>query len=217
MIRLADLLLSGTAAILMILPATGCRPEKRAMEKVVDDYIHAIQERDDERLLALYAPMARALAAAPQAERASLRKRLLAAIDARHAAYLTGREEGHLPLKDDGIVLVRALRLGRGTYYENVEAAVSGADRAYLVQEVRLAYRSMPLQNLPVGTTIYLLGEPLGTVYHPVIGRRRKAVRRLLERVWVRWSLIRAEGEWLVQAVGPDQRPPLSYTDTTRF
>ena len=115
------------------------------------------------------------------------------------------------------MVLIRALNLGRGTYYETVAVSHPEAGRAVLTQEVRLSYRAINLSSLPAGTTIYLLGLPPGKVYHPVIGQRVPAARQLMEKAWLRWDLVQVDGHWLVKNVGFDERPPTYYDDTTRF
>jgi hypothetical protein len=201
---------------LLALATCACGGQGQAVADAVEDYIHAVAERDARRLTELSAGITRALAAAPGEEQA-LQAAFSALLDARHAAYLQGRDAGHLELDPDGIVLIRALNLGRGTYYEPVEISFQGADQARLVMEVRLAYRSINVSSLPSGTVIYLLGAPLGTVYHPELGAREPAARRLLETLWLGWDLARIDGRWRIAAVVPDARPPRTYSDTTRY
>ena len=171
-----------------------------------------------QQVLDLSAPLAAALATEPVVRHEAVRKRFRQAVEARYSTYEKGKDEGRLDFHADGVVLTRALNLGRGAYYETVSIGFPAEGTAVLVQEVRLAYRSIDIFSLPVGTTIYLLGEPLGTIYNPVIGEETPALRRLLERVWLRWSLQRVDDRWLVMSVEPDpERPPDSYVDTTRF
>jgi hypothetical protein len=61
------------------------------------------------------------------------------------------------------------------------------------------------------------MGMPVGKIYSPVIGAGEPAARRLLERIWLRWDLVRENGMWKVAGVAPDPREPESYADTTRF
>ena len=205
----------GTLLPVLFLAACGSpRPE---IEEVVDRYILAVQERDTERLISSSAGIFQALRDASEEEQAGLRAAYEEMLDGRYEAYRTGRDAGRLEFTPDGVVLIRALNLGRGTYYETTATEEPDPGRARLIQEVRLAYRAINLSSLPAGTTIYLLGLPLGTVYQPVIGNREPAVRQVLERIWLRWDLVFLEGGWRVEQVGPDPRPPWSYTDSTRY
>jgi hypothetical protein len=205
------------AALLSVLLLAACGGPRPDLEETVDRYILAVQERDTERLISLGAGIFQALRDAPEEKRAGLRAAYEEMLDSRHEAYATGRDEGWLEFTPDGVVLIRALNLGRGTYYETTATEETGPGRARLIQEVRLAYRAIDLSTLPAGTTIYLLGLPLGTVYRPVIGGREPAVRQVLERIWLRWELVFLEGAWRVEKVEPDPRPPWSYTDSTRY
>lgn len=195
-----------------------CTAPSPEVQRTVDRYILAMAHRDMEQLLDLYAPLLERLAAEPAARHAEIRGRFRQYAEARYAAYEAGKDEGHLEFQPVGIVLARALNLGRGAYYETIDVQFPDADRAVLIQEVRLAYRSIDTASLPRGTTIYLMGEPLGTIYNPVIGARQPAARRLLEKVWLRWSLVKRDGRWRVVQVEPDPaRPPESYVDTRQL
>jgi hypothetical protein len=200
----------------LLLPA-GCGPSRRDLEVAVETYIQAVQELDAARLEQVSAvPMAReeALEGAPAENRQML---LEARLEQRFHDYQAQQAAGYLLFARDGFLLIRGLGLGQGAYYETVSVEGAGKDRAILVQEVRLAYRSIDLSRLPRGTTIYLMGMPVGKIYSPVIGAGEPAARRLLERIWLRWDLVRENGMWKVAGVAPDPREPESYADTTRF
>ncbi|MFQ5669019.1 MAG: hypothetical protein ACE5HD_00710 [Acidobacteriota bacterium] len=207
---------AGPALLVLLLVA--CEEQPAEIRSVVDEYIRAVQERDHDRLADLSGPLALRLEAAPAGEREAIRADYLRLLDRRQAAYLQDRETGRLSFHADGVVLVRALNLGRGVYYQTVEERFPEPGRAVLIQEVRLAYRFIDLSRLPPGTTIYLLGMPLGRIYRPVIGGDRPAARRLLDTVWIRWNLVKVDGRWRVESVGWDaDRPPVHYADTTRY
>lgn len=181
-------------------------------------YLRAVQERDTVTLLDLAAAYVLEQRDTPEPDQEALQRRYEAMVDARYEGWMADRDEGRLQLDPDGIALIRALKLGRGAYYETVASGRTSPERAFLVHEVRLAYRSIDLSGLPAGTTIYLLGAPLGTVHHPVIGKHEPAGRRLLDRLWIRWDLVQVDDRWLVESVGADpDRPPLTYDDTTRY
>ncbi len=206
-----------SGGLLLALAALACGGPRPVVVQTVEAYIHAVQERNADRLMDLSAGMWRALSQAPPDERETLRQAYRVLLDGRHAAYLQGRDAGRLEFEPDGIVLIRALNLGRGTYYEPVEVEFPEPGRARVVLEVRLAYRSIDVSTLPAGTVIYLLGMPLGAVYHPEIGAREPAARELLEMVWMGWDLSLLDGRWRVERVVPDARPPATTRDTTRF
>jgi len=201
---------------ILLLPA-GCGPSQRDLEVTVETYIQAVKELDAAALEQVSAvPMA--LEEAPEGAPAGDRRMLLEArLEQRFHDYQAQQAAGYLLFARDGFLLLRGLGLGRGAYYETVSVQGAGEGRAVLIQEVRLAYRSIDLSRLPRGTTIYLMGLPVGKIYSPVIGTGEPAARQLLERLWLRWDLVREDGMWKVAGVAPDPREPESYADTTRF
>ncbi|MFQ5720597.1 MAG: hypothetical protein ACE5IK_13735 [Acidobacteriota bacterium] len=211
--------LGSTLGLLLAVHVAGCAPAAGEVSRTVQRYVQAVAQRDADTLMELYAPLAAALAAAPDdAVRDVLRREFRAFLDDQYAAYRRDRDLGKLTFSPEGVVLLRGLNVGRGAYTEVVETRFPGRDEAVLIQEVRLAYRSIDVDGLPPGTTIYLMGDPPGTIYNPVIGDRAPAARRLLERLWLRWTLTRGQGVWRVADVRPDpDRPPDVYLDTRRF
>lgn len=209
--------LGALALIFGLLVPAACGPSRRDLEAAVEIYIQAVQELDATRLAAVSAvPMA--MEGEPEDAPAGNRLELLEArLEQRFHDYQAQREAGFLLFAPDGFLLIRGLSLGRGAYYETVSVKGAGEGRALLIQEVRLAYRSINLSHLPRGTTIYLMGLPMGKIYSPVIGAGEPAARRLLERVWLGWTLVREDGTWKVAGVSPAAREPESYADTTRY
>lgn len=205
-----------SALLVVILATVGCS-SRGAMDQVIDRYIRAVQNLDAARLGDVSAvPMA---VAGESGERTPDQRRQLleTRLDERFRAHLEQRDAGYLVFERDGLILIQALGLGRGTYYETVTARRTGTGRMEVIQEVRLAYRSIDLSRLPRGTTIYLLGMPPGKVYHPVLGAGKAGVRRLLERIWLHWDMVRGQSGWQVAAVRVADRPPEVYDDTTRY
>jgi hypothetical protein len=203
--------------LLVVSLPTPCCSSGSELERVIDRYIRAVQNLDAPRLAEVSAvPMAVAGESGDGAPDQRLRL-LEIRLDQRFKAHLAQRDAGHLEFEPDGLILIQALGLGRGTYYETVTTRRTGSGRAEVIQEVRLAYGSIDLSRLPRGTTIYLMGMPLGKVYHPVLGMGEPAVRQLLERIWLRWDLVRVEGGWRVAGLAVADRPPEIYDDTTRY
>ena len=132
------------------------------MDQVIDRYIRAVQNLDAPRLAEVSAvPMA--VEGEPGDRSPDQRLQLLETrLDQRFKAHREQRDSGHLEFEPDGLILIQALGLGRGTYYETVTSRRTGPGRVELIQEVRLAYGSIDLSRLPRGTTIYLMGMPLG-------------------------------------------------------
>ncbi|MCZ6601095.1 MAG: hypothetical protein O7A07_09645 [Acidobacteria bacterium] len=220
-IRSQDRWAAASAAVLCVVLgvslATVCCSSRSEMDQVIDRYIRAVQNLDAPRLAEVSAvPMA--VEGEPGDRSPDQRLQLLETrLDQRFKAHLEQRDSGHFEFEPDGLILIQALGLGRGTYYETVTSRRTGPGRVELIQEVRLAYGSIDLSRLPRGTTIYLMGMPLGKVYHPVLGAGEAAARQLLERIWLRWDLVRGQGGWRVAGLTVADRPPEIYNDTTRY
>jgi hypothetical protein len=215
--RSAGSRLGALALIFGLLAPVACGPSRGDLEAAVEAYVQAVQELDAPRLMEVSAvPMAMegALPDAPAGDRLTLLERRL---EQRFHDYEAQRAAGYFLFAPDGFLLIRGLGLGRGAYYETVSVERTGKGRALLISEVRLAYRSINLSRLPRGTTIYLMGLPMGKIYSPVIGAGDPAARQLLERVWLGWDMVREDGNWKVAGVSPAAREPESYADTTRF
>jgi len=198
------------------LATIGCSSQGE-MDRVIERYIRSVQNLDAPRLAEVSAvPMA--VEGDSEDRAADRRVQLLETrLDQRFRAHQVQRDTGRLEFEADGLILIQALGLGRGTYYETVTTRRTGPGRWEVIQEVRLAYGSIDLSRLPRGTTIYLMGMPLGKVYRPVLGAEKAAVRRLLERIWLRWDLVHGQEGWRVSGVTVADRPPVVYNDTTRY
>ncbi len=211
---MAAALLCAVLALSLVTMSCSSRSE---MGQVIDRYIRATQNLDAPRLAEVSAvPLAMEGDTGDRTPEQRLQL-LETRLDERFRAHQEQRDAGWLVFERDGLILIQALGLGRGTYYETVTARRTGSGRAEVIQEVRLAYGSIDLSRLPRGTTIYLMGMPLGKIYHPVLGAGEAAVRHLLERIWLRWDLVRGQEGWRVAGVTVAGRPPEVYDDTTRY
>jgi len=98
--------------------------------------------------------------------------------------YEAQRDSGHFDVDERGYALVRATRVGRGTFWQ-VERAEGPADAPVLLLKLNFGYGEIPFGSLPPGTTVYLLGHPLGTVHPVVLGRGETRRLTLLEHAWL--------------------------------
>lgn len=198
-----------------MLPA-GCDSGRTTAERVISDFAESVQS---ENLDALSCLLAGAVRPGEDPERAAERRRTFDEwARGRYAAYLSGRDHGGVDLEEDGIVLVKAFALGKGTYYE-IEGTDRPAPQRWIVDtEVRFAYGEIEIAGLPPGTVFYLCGLPLGRIESVKIPNGPAEVRtEVLETVVVRWTLVRepaappCPARWSVASV-----VPLARTATTR-
>jgi len=170
--------------------ALSCGPGRSVAERVVEAYVEAAQAGNAD---ALYCLSASAAGAPDLGDTPAVRRETFAAwARAELDAYLDGRAAGQVDLDRSPIVLVKALTLGKGTYYR-IESAVPVADEAAAVDmDVRLAYESIDLAGLSPGTGFFVCGPPPGAITHVVVPRFGGEITLdVLDRVPVRWTLVR--------------------------
>jgi hypothetical protein len=200
---LFTLLVAGAS---LALPSA-CSPEATPQETVLR-FQQAVQDGDFDALFCLSAgaPGAEELGADPQARREGF----AAWAAARLGDYESGREEGHVEPAGDGILTVKLLALGRGTFYrfEPPRQVDGGAVR--LPASLTLGYPQLDLSRLSPGTTFYLCGAPFGTVHAVRVPSGAREVRlEVLDRITIEWSLLRQDAAdgcpagWAVAGVAP--------------
>ncbi len=194
---------NGIAATALMASALSCTPVRDLGESAIAGFVDAVQA---EEIDALYCTMTGASEADADGRRADFE----AWARARYDVYEQGRDEGWVDFGEDGIPLIKALTLGRGTFY-TIESAISVEDETMVVEtEVRLAYAHVDLSRLAPGTTFYVCGVPIGRI-HPVVvpADSREISLDLLETVRVEWTLIRRPANedcpegWTVASVKP--------------
>jgi hypothetical protein len=158
--------------------------------EAIEDYVFAVQAEDWDRLFCLSAGAAGSadLGASESERRETFARWARAELD----GYLEGRESGRVDLNASPVPLVKALALGKGTYFE-VERAVPVQQGGVVAQmDVRLAYETIDLSGLSPGTGFFVCTSPVGTIEHVRVPRFRGEVSAdVLDRVPVRWELVR--------------------------
>lgn len=176
----------------LVAHAVGCGPGEGVARDVVEAYVYAVQDRDLDRLYCLSA----GAAGSPDlgADAATRRAGFAAWADAEYGAYLAGRDEGFVDWTSSPIPLVRALTLGKGTFFDIERVAPAGEEGAVVDMDVRLAYASIDLSDLSPGTGFYVCETPPGAIEHVRVPRFGGEVTAdVLDRVPVRWTLVRED------------------------
>jgi len=177
----------------------GCIPGEATGRRVIEQFVTAVQEQDLEALRCLLAGAAR-----------SDRDEFRAWARARYQDYLDGRDRGVVDLEGDGVVLVKAFALGRGTFYSITRTRYRGGGELRVWTGVRFGYGQANYGVFSPGTTFYLAGDPVGTIvavrvpYEP-----GEITREVLDTVDVEWTLANVAedggcpGGWVVESVRP--------------
>lgn len=203
------------AVLLLLLPwLTSCESKRGIAEGAVFSFLSAVQLEDHDALYCLLYG-ASEIEGGPDVV-AARREAFDAWVRARYEAYITGRDAGRLDLGDDGIVLAKALALGKGTYY-TLRSVRQDGDSLDVVMDVTLAYPEINIADLPPRTTFYVCTLPVGEI-RPVRIPTGTAdfTLEVLDTLAVRWTLVRAEATascpegWAVADV-----TPLDETATT--
>jgi hypothetical protein len=178
-----------------VLVSLGCGPPPpQAVTGALAGWFEAIHERDYERL-------ARYDGSAPS-DRSRMEEQMpptafdewVAGVEAALAAWERDRDRGVLDPDPGGYALVRATLLGRGVFWQVGDRRE--ADGGFDVEiKLNFGYGEIPYGTLPAGSTVYLLGYPLGTVYPIVLGEGQEHELDLLEHAWVTARLVEPAGE----------------------
>jgi hypothetical protein len=98
--------------------------------------------------------------------------------------YEQERDAGSFEPDPTGYKIVRATMLGRGTYWETVGLFEDGEARVLRIR-LNFGYGKIYYGSLPAGTTVYLLGYPLGTVHAVELGHARERKLDVLQHLTV--------------------------------
>jgi hypothetical protein len=178
----------GIVPAVVLLAMAGCDSGRRTAERTIFSFVNAVQKEDVDALRCLLSGASRVVEdpAAAEAERQAFD----GWVRGRYTEYLIGRDQGGVELGDDGIVLTKALALGKGTFYEI--SNVRRVDETLVVDtEVRLAYGEIDISGLPPGTVFYACGSPTGAIEAVTIPYGEAEVEAdVLETVRLRWTLV---------------------------
>jgi hypothetical protein len=144
----------------------------------------ALVNRYTEGIQSLHEPTYRDLflACHPEAEPKSLSERM--------AAYEVARRSGKVGFSPDGVEIIKLTALGRGTFYR-VHAAEATGDRLRFGMTVLPEYGSINFDQFPPGAILYILAEPLGTVFPLRPGGTEGPERRVLRSMDLEWTWVR--------------------------
>jgi len=183
-----------------------CGPVVDPPGRVLDRYFAAVQSEDYGSLYCLMAGADEALelGETPEERRTAFEAWARAYYD----SYELGRDEGWVDFDEQGLALVKMLTLGRGAFVTHGRTERLGESGARVESRVRPAYAHIDLSRLPLGTTFYLCGNPLGRMHAlQVPYDSRELSADVLESITLSWSLIRREpsaqcaGGWAVAGV----------------
>lgn len=177
-------------AILLMLPwVAHCDTGRPVAESTILSFVTAVQAEDLDSLFCL---LTGASGDAVATEEGTDRDAFDAWARSRYEAYLRGRDDGEVDLGDDGIGLVKAFALGKGTFF--TLSNVRRDDETMTVDTlVRFAYSRIDISDFPPGTVFYACALPMGRIHaiRVPFGRQR-VTREVLETVRVRWNLVRS-------------------------
>lgn len=160
-------------------------PTKQELEDVAERWFHAQLERNFEEL-------AKVDAQAPVEREGPAYQEWVAQVSRLLDEYEKERDEGHFEPDPAGRKIARATMVGGGTYWQTV--AVEGTrDEPVLRIKLNFGYGEIYYGSLPRGSTVYLLGYPLGVVHAIVLGTGEEHEITILDHLELRVKLARAE------------------------
>ena len=180
------------ALVLACLASCGGAGDDLALQRTLSDWFEALHESDFEAL-------ARVDASAPLDREGEFFRAWSRAVERSFEEYERARERGTFECDAQGYGIVRAALLGRGAFWEQVERRAT-REGILLRLRINFGYGDINFRTLSPGTTIYLLGHPLGTVHRIVLGRGERREMDVLEHLEVEVLLvddpeIRVEGD----------------------
>ncbi|MDX1387640.1 MAG: hypothetical protein R3344_00510 [Acidobacteriota bacterium] len=196
-------------SVLLLLPLLSrCESKRAVAESTISGFLGAVQLED---LDALYCLLYGASETESGAEEVEARRLAFDRwVGARYDSYLAGRDDGHVDIGDDGIVLAKMLALGKGTYYSLRSVRGAAEDTLVVDMDVTLAYADISITELPPRTTFYVATLPMGSVRPVRIPSGAGEVTvEVIDTMVVRWTLVWSGGTascpegWTVAEVTP--------------
>lgn len=187
-----DAMRSANLAILAALSLLACRGDAEEV-RTIAAWADALHARDFARLAAFDGR-------APQEGEAEF-EAWVDRVERVFREYEEQRDRGRVNVDPDGYMIPLTTRMGRGTFWETTRLSRDGSLTAV---ELRLnfGYGDIAYGNLPRGTTVFVLTEPLGSVESIVLGRGRVHEMSVLEHLDLRVDLTRTGGEDRPQVTG---------------
>lgn len=177
--------ISVVAAVLMIAYFVFQGPTQAEAEEIAQSWFTALVEHD-------YQSLAKVDLHAPPERQGAGFDAWSSTVETRLALYEDARDSGHFETDDLGYAIARATLVGGGTFWETV---LFERSRHTPVLTIRLnfGYGEIYYGDLPRGTTVYLLGYPLGSVRPIVLGGGNSLEMDVLEHLDLRVFFMRAE------------------------
>ena len=160
-----------------VLASCGGGADDRVLQGTLSDWFEALHEDDFEAL-------ARVDASAPLDREGSFFVAWSRAVERTFEEYERERDTGTFEPDPQGYRIVRAALLGRGAFWEQVSRSETD-EGILLTLRINFGYGDINFRRLSPGTTIYLLGYPLGSVHRIVLGRGERREMEVLEHVEV--------------------------------
>ncbi len=199
----------GAVCLALLWHLSGCQAEEGAVTTAIIRYLHAVHSEDYDALSTLWADLRRSeLNDATGFQTRSLFKSL-------YFNYNEGKASGHHVFTSKGVSLIKGCMIGMGTFFTYERITVQD-NRAEVVMRLALGY---PDKNydFPIGTTVYLMGIPLGTVYAIEIGRTPRRRWEFLKNLDILWNLEKIDGDWAITSVTPFEDTVRSVTVEQSF
>lgn len=114
------------------------------------------------------------------------------AIEGIVAKHEIDRDAGRIEPDDQGYRLVIASQLGRGAFWELVDREVVENGIA-VTMRVTFGYGEINYLTLPRGSTVYLMGAPLGTIHGVPLGDGAQHTMDVLSTLEMRVLLVEPE------------------------
>ena len=160
--------------IVLLIPGCGS-PGADTLNRIAGRWFSALHARD-------YQKLALVDATAPPERDGEAFAAWVRGIEEILQRYERERDGGTFHIDEVGYALVRAAMLGKGTFYEAV--GVSGsAETPVLHLRLTFGYSEIPLHTFPRGTTVYMLGNPLGVIHPITIGRDSRRGLEVLDHI----------------------------------
>lgn len=146
-----------------LLWASGCAAPPLDLESIAYEWFDALHAGELERV-------AQFDASAPSVREGATFHEWAHGVRAEWKFYEQERGQGIVTLDRRGYRLVRAAMLGRGTFWEVSGREINSQSPALRLR-LNFGYGEVNFGQLPLGTTIYMMGHPLGTIHQVSLGR----------------------------------------------
>jgi hypothetical protein len=173
---------------LTVITLLSCSPPLQSEgERLVHTYINAVQRKDYKTLYELRADLVDEVSPLSENKKENHFEFFKRNMEKKYENYEKGRERGELIFSQEGIVLIKAFVLGKGTFYQPIHWVQVSETKGFIDTLLEFGYAYINYDTFPEGTVIYLMGYPLGRIDKLTIQRSGKVVKKVLKEGRVRW------------------------------